>query len=87
LMLLHPDPVVTADVILAPLAGSAHQDRLRDLVGGADVAAALAAAGWRVQGRPPVPGVPSQLVLPGEPGLPSPGALAALRAVVQEVAR
>jgi hypothetical protein len=69
---LYPAPVASADIVLAPVAGgrnaSGLEDPLRD---------ALAEHGYRVDGDPPA-GAPA---LEDTDGLPSPGALYALRDV------
>ena len=77
LELLYPKPLVTADIVLAPLVGG-DADRARDIV--QEVAPeALARSGWRVQGQPAAEGIPSQPALPAAGEAPSPGALEALR--------
>lgn len=82
LALRIPEPVATADVVLATRRDDDRATALRELTGGADGRAALAAAGWRVAGdgdaATPRPG------LPDGNGLPSPGVLEALRRVWQE---
>ena len=69
---LYPAPVASADIVLAPVSGgrdaSGLEGPLRD---------ALAEQGYRVDGEPP-PGGPA---LGDTDGLPSPGALYALRGV------
>ncbi|MBK9181044.1 MAG: substrate-binding domain-containing protein [Acidimicrobiales bacterium] len=87
LTLLYPSPVATADVVLGLPAGRRPAERLASLVRGPDGAAALAASGWRVDGQPAAPGIPDQPPLPADDGLPSAGALAALRQLWQEVVR
>jgi hypothetical protein len=76
LTLLYPEPVVTADVVLAPVVG--HDDAADGLTGG--VAGALAATGWRVPGFDNARGVRDTPALPRGSGLPDdPGALVALQ--------
>lgn len=83
---VYPDPVGTADVVFAAIAGE-DADDLVDRVTGADARRALAAAGWRVDGEDPAPGVPDAPAMPDGNGLPSAGAIDALRSVWEEVAR
>jgi len=80
LTLLYPEPVVTADVVLAAVAESPNRDAADGLAGDAQLAAALARAGWRVPGQPPARGVRDTPALPRANGLPAdPGALVALQ--------
>jgi hypothetical protein len=76
---LYPAAVATADIVLVPVAGgrdpSSIEDELRD---------ALAAAGYRVDGEAPPAGAPA---LPDTDGLPSAGALDALRGLWAGVMR
>jgi hypothetical protein len=81
--LLYPSPVATADVVLATT-GDPAATRLGALVEGSRGRSALAAAGWRVGGLPPGPGVDTSVILPPTDNLPEPGVLDALRAVVSE---
>jgi hypothetical protein len=68
--------VVTADVVLAAVAG--HD--VGDLADDAELAAALARAGWRVPGQTNARGVRDTPALPRGSGLPpDPGALVALQ--------
>jgi hypothetical protein len=74
LTLLYPEPVVTADVVLAAVGG--HGDDAEGL----DLAPALAHAGWRVPGESNARGVRDTPALPRRSGLPGdPGALVALQ--------
>jgi hypothetical protein len=76
LALLYPEPVVTADVVLAAIAG---RDGAADGLTG-DISEALAATGWRVPGSDSARGVRDTPVLPRGSGLPDdPGALVALQ--------
>ena len=83
-VVLYPRPVATADLLLAPLAGSRVTGALRSLVGGAG-RRALAKAGWRVRGQDLARGVPASVSLPAGNGLPSPGLLTALRVTLTEI--
>lgn len=74
LAVIYPEPVVTADVVLVPVAGRDAADAL-DRVGRERLLDALRGAGWRIQGRPGTGGPD----LPDTAGLPAPGVLAALR--------
>jgi hypothetical protein len=76
-------PLVVAEVVLAPLRPES-EGRVDEVVEAA--AAALAATGWRVEGQPLAQGV-SDTPLPDEPGIPSPGALDALRSRWEEITR
>jgi hypothetical protein len=75
---LYPAPVATADVVLAPVAGGRNATGLEE-----DLTEALIAAGYRTDGNAP-PGAPA---LPETDGLPTPGALDALRGLWEGVAR
>jgi hypothetical protein len=78
LTLIYPEPVVTADVVLAAVAAGPRRDDAEGLVG--DLAAPLARHGWRVPGQPAARGVRDTPALPRSSGLPSdPGALVALQ--------
>lgn len=80
--LMYPQPMVTVDVVLAPLQGS--DDRVREVV--AEVApAVLAQAGWRVEGQQAAQGVPDEPALGPAPQAPPAGALEALRTVWGEI--
>ena len=71
LQFLYPEPVVTADVVLAPVEGRAlPQDVVRAAT------RALHDAGWRLSGDAPGDGEPA---LPSSSNLPSAGVLVALR--------
>jgi hypothetical protein len=80
LTLLYPDPVVTADVVLAAVASGPRPDDAEGLAGDSNLAAALARTGWRVPGQSGARGVRDTPALPRRPGLPDdPGALVALQ--------
>jgi hypothetical protein len=83
-VVLYPRPVATADVVLAPVAGTRVTGTLRNLVEGAG-ARALAETGWRVEGEAPVAGIDSAVDLPPTDGLPTPGVLEALRTRLEEI--
>ena len=74
----YPDPMVTADVVLAPAAGTDAGDAL-DTIGADLLAERLAAAGWRVEGQDPIEGVDTAARLPEGSNLPPPGVLQTLR--------
>ncbi len=74
-------PTATADVLFAPRLGDRGK-RLSDIVRGERALEALRLSGWRVKGRPAVPGVNrNSPQLPQDDGLPSAGVLQALREV------
>jgi hypothetical protein len=76
--LLYPDPMVTADVVLAPLPGG-DRDAVRELAASPELEQALARHGWRVPGEPSARGVRTNVRLPDGNGLPADaGALIAL---------
>ena len=77
----YPAPMATADVVVASVAGANGRERLVKIVSGDDGLDALATAGWRVPDRDVVAGVDATVELPADSGLPSPGAIDALRSV------
>jgi hypothetical protein len=80
LTLLYPEPVVTADVVVAAVAASPNRDGADGLAGNSELAAALARTGWRVPGQPSARGVRNTPALPRGSGLPTdPGSLVALQ--------
>jgi hypothetical protein len=81
---LYPRPVATADLLLAPVAGSRVTSSLQRLISG-DGRRALAKAGWRVSGEDLAPGVVASVRLPAGNGLPPPGLLVALRSALSEI--
>lgn len=81
--LLYPSPVATADVVFASVAG--HDSDLEDIVTGDDGRAALARAGFRVDGEDRAPGVPDRPALPKGSNLPPAGSLVALLQTWREV--
>lgn len=84
-VLRYPDPPVVTAAVLAPLADD-RSEQLRGMV--EQIAGpALARAGWRVEGQPVAEGLDEQLTRPDESGLPSAGALEALRARYEEFSR
>jgi hypothetical protein len=80
LTILYPSPLTTADVVLAPVSGSPAGGRLMKLMESDDAAAALAGAGWRVDGQPLATGIPDQ-PLAAESNVPRAGVLLALRSL------
>ena len=78
LQVIYPEPVATADVALAPAAGTEVADVV-DRIGAERLSDALAATGWRVSGRDTAPGVGGGPALPDGAGLPGPGVLQFLR--------
>jgi len=85
LHLLYPSPVASADVVYVPIAGAPGAGELGDILTGGDGRAALARAGWRVDGEPRATGVPAKPALPARPNLPSAGSLEALLETWREV--
>jgi hypothetical protein len=83
--LLYPAPVATADIVYAPIKGAPGADDLRGIVTGDDGRAALARAGWRVEGEDRAPGVPTSPRLPARDNLPDAGSLQALLETWREV--
>lgn len=81
---IYPEPVVTADVVLAPAAGS-DADAVIDRIGRDRLRSALSRSGWRVPGTSPARGVDPSVRLPAAAGLPRPGVLAALRSEWEDV--
>lgn len=81
---IYPEPVVTADVVLAPAAGS-DAESVIDRIGRDRLTNALSRAGWRVPGAQPGRGVDPSVRLPDASGLPQPGVLAALRSEWEDV--
>jgi len=87
LTILYPSPLTTADVVVAPVAGSDAGDRVKNLIESNETADALAGAGWRVDGKPAASGLPDRPPLPPESNLPRAGVLQALRSLWIEVVR
>jgi hypothetical protein len=86
LTLLYPEPVVTADVVVAAVAASRNRGGADGLAGNSELAAALARTGWRVPGQPRAQGVRDAPALPRGSGLPTdPGSLVALQETWQGV--
>jgi Bacterial extracellular solute-binding protein len=81
--LIYPSPVATADVVYAPVRGRGSD--LGDTVTGDDGRAALARAGFRVEGEDRAPGVPNRPPLPSRSNLPDAGTLVALLQTWREV--
>jgi hypothetical protein len=85
LTIIYPSPPVVAEVVLVELAGSDVGGRVKEKLESERTAAALADAGWRVEGRPATEGLDPSVELPVSAGLPRPGVLEALRALWLEV--
>jgi Bacterial extracellular solute-binding protein len=83
--LLYPAPVATADVVYVPALDADGADDLGDLLAGDDGRAALARAGWRVDGELRAAGVPATPPLPPRENLPDAGSLQALLETWREV--
>jgi hypothetical protein len=81
--LLYPAPVATLDIVFAPVAD--RDTGLQDTVTGDDGRAALAHAGFRVDGEDRPLGVPSRPPLPTKSNLPDAGSLSALLQTWREV--
>lgn len=80
LTLLYPEPVVSADVVLAAVASGPSRDDAESLAGDTDLASALARRGWRVPGLSRARGVRDTPALPRQSGLPhDAGVLVALQ--------
>ncbi len=80
-----PDPVVTADVVATPIVGAPGAERLDAILSGDELAELLANDGWRVDGQPTAPGIPTDQPLPDSANTPSGGVLLALRRTWTEV--
>jgi hypothetical protein len=76
LTLIYPGSVVTADVVLAAVAG---RQGVADGLDPDDVAAPLARSGWRVSGQANARGVRDAPALPRQSGVPDAGVLVALQ--------
>jgi len=85
LRLLYPAPVASADVVYVPITDAPGAGNLGDILTGGDGRAALAAAGWRVDGEPRAKGIPTGPVLPARANLPNAGSLEALLETWREV--
>ncbi|MGQ0802593.1 MAG: hypothetical protein ACT4PI_01830 [Actinomycetota bacterium] len=68
--LLYPEPVATADVVLALTVTQDRDDDIADLAAGGRARDELAESGWRVEGRDPVKGVRTRVRLPAGTNLP-----------------
>lgn len=84
--LRYPQPLVVAEAVLAPLGPGGAPQRSTDSVIEPG-RAALAAAGWQVEGQPLAPGVTPEPPLPDDAGAPAAGVLDALRTRWEEIAR
>jgi hypothetical protein len=83
--LLYPAPVATADVVYVPAVDADGADDLSDLLTGDDGRAALARAGWRVDGEDRAAGVPDAPPIPARDNLPDAGSLQALLGTWRQV--
>lgn len=84
--LLYPDPVATADLVLALTTTGERDDDIGDIGAGGSARAALASAGWRVDGQPAVTGVRARPRLPATANLPTdPGVYIALQDAWRQV--
>ncbi|HET7487627.1 MAG TPA: hypothetical protein VFJ85_06825 [Acidimicrobiales bacterium] len=81
-VLLYPDPVATADVVLATTTRGGGP-AVSSLVSGTG-RSLLAGNGWRVPAHPLAPGLRADLKLPAASNLPDPGVLEALRRRVEQ---
>jgi hypothetical protein len=80
LTLLYPEPVVTADVVVAAVASGPTRDDAESLAGDTDLTSALARTGWRVPGLSHARGVRDTPALPRQSGVPrDAGVLVALQ--------
>ena len=68
--LLYPDPVATADVVLALAATGERDDDIEGLATGDTALDVLAGDGWRVEGEPLAPGLRRNVRLPAGTNLP-----------------
>lgn len=84
--LLYPDPVATADVVLALTTSKDRDGDIGDLAGGGRAREALADSGWRVEGHDLARGLRQKLALPNGTGLPTdPGVFLALQDAWRQV--
>jgi hypothetical protein len=79
LTLLYPEPVITANVVLATVAGAPGGAAVDDLAASDALHESLAQAGWRVAGQPRAEGVRVTPALRPVSGLPDAGVLVALQ--------
>ena len=77
LSVLYPSPGATAEVVIAPVAGSDAGGRVQKLFSSDEATATLADTGWQVD----------TAARPADDGLPRPGVLQALRSLRAEVVR
>lgn len=87
LVLLYPDPMVTADVVLVPVSGSGQGDEMDKVASSDALRTALTDNGWRVADAPLPALVDPNYVLPDGDGLPRTGVVEALRNMWLEVTR
>ena len=84
--ILYPSPDATADVVVAPIRGSAHGGRVTQLLQDSPARAIFARQGWRVEGQPLAPAI-REVPLGPSNGLPDAGVFVALSEVWSEVHR
>ena len=86
--LLYPEPVATADVVLALAATDDRDQDVEGLATGGTALDALAGDGWRVESEPFAPGLDPDVRLPAAANLPSdPGVYVALQGAWSRIAR
>lgn len=84
--LLYPEPVATADVVLALTTSPERDADIEELADRGDTRDALAGAGWRVRGEPLGPGLDRGVQLDDATNLPTdPGVYLALQETWAEV--
>ena len=69
--LLYPEPVTTADVVLALTTSDDRDEDIADLAAGGRARQELAETGWRVDGQDLAEGVRKRIQLPAGTGLPT----------------
>jgi hypothetical protein len=87
LRIVVAEPGVTADLVVAVPTGGSPSRRAADELRRDPTRAALAQSGWRVSGQPLADGLDATLTLPPTTGLPTAGALDALRSMWIEITR
>jgi hypothetical protein len=86
--LLYPEPVATADVVLALAVTGARDQDIEGIATGGSALDALAGAGWRVDGESFAQGLDGDVRLPAGTNLPSdPGVYVALQDAWRQAAR
>lgn len=82
---IYPAPIAVAELVAVPVGDDG--DGAGRIAGDSRLRAALADAGWRVDGEDPVPGVDPDVALPDDDGLPDGSVLWALHARWREATR